>query len=51
MRIGIDLGGSHIGIGLVDENNIIATKDKIFNRQDRQNIEECIITETERLVK
>ena len=50
MRIGIDLGGSHIGIGLVENDKILATKDKIFNRQDRQNIESCIINEIERLV-
>ncbi len=28
MKVGIDLGGSHIGIGLVDENGIIIKKDQ-----------------------
>lgn len=50
MKIGIDLGGSHVGIGLVDEDRIIATKDKMFNREDRTNIENCIINEITRLV-
>ena len=42
MKIGIDLGGSHIGIGLVQEDKIIDIKEKQFNRQDRVNIEEKI---------
>ncbi|MCI8277060.1 MAG: ROK family protein [Clostridia bacterium] len=42
MKIGIDLGGSHIGIGLVQEDKIIDIKEKQFNRQDRVNIEETI---------
>lgn len=51
MKIGIDLGGSHIGVGLVDKDKIIATKDRIFNRQDRHDIQTCIIKEIERMVK
>ena len=35
MKIGIDLGGSHIGVGLIDGTNIIAIKDKILTREDR----------------
>ena len=50
MKIGIDLGGSHIGIGLVDKDKIIAIKDKIFNREDRKNIENCILNEIERMI-
>lgn len=50
MKIGIDLGGSHIGIGLVEEDKIIAIKDKIFNREDRLKIEECIVLESVRLI-
>jgi glucokinase len=42
VKIGIDLGGSHIGIGLVQEDKIIDIKEKQFNRQDRVNIEETI---------
>lgn len=50
MKIGIDLGGSHIGIGLVNEDKIIATKDKIFTRQDRADIKNCIINESARMI-
>lgn len=46
MKVGVDLGGSHIGIGLVDdEGNIIEKEDKIIKdkRQIRKTIEEFII--------
>lgn len=46
----IDLGGSHIGIGLVEEDKIIDIKEKHFNREDRINIEETIINSIERLI-
>ena len=39
MKIGIDLGGSHIGIGLVEQNNLKAVVDKFFTQEDRKNIE------------
>lgn len=45
MKIGVDLGGSHIGVGLIEETNIIASKDKILNREDRANIEQTIVKE------
>lgn len=51
MRIGVDLGGSHIGVGLIEEDKIIGnTKDKILTRQDRVNIEESIVTEITRMI-
>lgn len=50
MKIGIDIGGSHIGIGLIEGEKIIATKEKIFNREDRQNIEVSILHSIENLV-
>lgn len=43
MRIGVDLGGSHVGVGLVEEDKIVDIKDKIFTRQDRVDIETTII--------
>ena len=43
MKIGIDVGGSHIGIGIIDGNKIIGIKEKNFNREDRQNFEKTII--------
>ena len=48
MRIGIDIGGSHIGIGLVDNNGSIVIKIEKFIK-DKTNIKEQIeefITET-----
>ena len=48
MKIGIDIGGSHIGIGLVDNNGSIALKIEKFIK-DKTNIKETIeefITET-----
>ena len=46
MKIGVDLGGSHIGIGLVDENgNIVKKAEKYFenNIDIKRTIEEFII--------
>lgn len=51
MKIGIDLGGSHIGIGLIDGARIIDSKDKILTREDRTNIEETIVREITLMVK
>lgn len=42
MKIGIDLGGSHIGVGLVEKDKIINIKDKNFTKEDRENIEDVI---------
>ncbi len=43
MKIGIDIGGSHIGIGLVESNgNILAKKEKNINARDKGNIEKFI---------
>lgn len=45
MKIGIDLGGSHIGVGLIDGTNIVAIKDKILTREDRIDIKKTIVDE------
>lgn len=38
MRIGIDIGGSHVGIGLVnEENNIIIQKEHIWTAEEKKN--------------
>ena len=42
MRIGIDLGGSHIGLGLVDKDKIIYKFEKNFTKEDKNNIEQTI---------
>ena len=41
MKIGIDIGGSHIGIGLVDNNGSILQKEEMFIK-DKTNIQEKI---------
>ena len=43
MRIGIDLGGSHIKIGLIDNDKIIDEREKNFTDEDRKNIKDVII--------
>ncbi len=43
MRIGIDLGGSHIGVGLISEDNIIDTRQKNFVDSDKVDIKNTII--------
>lgn len=44
MRIGIDIGGSHIAIGLVDnKGDILVKKEKNMNSEDRKNIEKLIV--------
>ena len=43
MKIGIDIGGSHIGIGLVDGYNLIDTIDRFFSKDDKKDITNAII--------
>lgn len=39
MKIGIDLGGSHIGIGVIDnDKNIVEAYEKYFYKEDKENI-------------
>lgn len=42
MKIGIDLGGSHIGIALINENNVIVEKNEM-DIEKRENIENEIL--------
>lgn len=51
MKIGVDLGGSHIGVGLIDGKEIVAIKDKILTREDRVHIEETIVNEIIFMIK
>ena len=51
MKIGVDLGGSHIGVGLIDGINIIDSEDKILTRADRVEIEKTITNEITRMIK
>ena len=50
MKIGVDLGGSHIGVGLIDEINIVDSEDKILTRVDRVQIEQTITDEITRMI-
>ena len=50
MKIGIDIGGSHIGVGLIDGADIIKMLEKNFTRTDRINIKETIVNETEKMI-
>ena len=50
MKIGIDLGGSHIGVGLIDEDKIVLSKDKNFVDEDRKNIRKTILDSTENMI-
>lgn len=43
MRIGIDIGGSHVGIGLVSNGKILTIKEKNLTRQDRSDLKKNII--------
>jgi glucokinase len=51
MRIGIDLGGSHIGVGLVEGYNLKASVDKFFSESDKQDIENAIVRNIDELIK
>ena len=43
MKIGIDLGGSHIETGLIEEDRIVDQIDKNFVNKDRKNIRKVIV--------
>ena len=51
MKIGVDLGGSHIGVGLIDGINIVDSEDKILTRADRADIQKSIVNEITRMIK
>lgn len=50
MKIGIDIGGSHVGIGLINEDKIIDVEEKNFNREDRKDIEKTIINSIKNII-
>lgn len=52
MKIGIDLGGSHIGVGLVnDENKIILKKEHNWTKEEKNDLMESIIKYTQKLIE
>ena len=42
MRIGIDLGGSHIALGLVENGKIIRKCEHNFSKEEKENLEETL---------
>ena len=50
MRIGIDIGGSHVGVGLVEWKELIQTCDKFYSDEDRNNMEEAVINIIDELI-
>lgn len=42
MRIGIDLGGSHVAIGLIQDGKIFKKNEHNFTEEERQNVEKSI---------
>ena len=50
MKIGIDLGGSHIGIGLIEGYELKATVDKFFVTEDRKDMENAILKNIDELI-
>lgn len=50
MKIGIDLGGSHVGIGLVKDGILIDAIDKNFTEDDKKNLKATIVKSIEELV-
>ena len=50
MKIGVDIGGSHIGVGLIDGVSIVDSEDKILTRTDRIDIQKSITNEITRMI-
>ena len=52
MKVGIDLGGSHIAIGVIDENNFIVEKiERRLMAKDKENIEMTIEKKKKKSIK
>ncbi len=51
MKIGIDLGGSHVGVGIIEESELLISKDKIFSQEDKENIENSIVKYIDELIQ
>ena len=51
MNIGIDIGGSHIGIALVEDGNIVGNvKEKDLTRKERLDLKQTLIDDIIRMV-
>lgn len=43
MRIGVDIGGSHVGVGAIQNGKILNLEEEIINKKDRENIKENLV--------
>lgn len=51
MKIGIDLGGSHIGVGLIEGYNLKSSVDKFFSQEDKLDIENAVLRNSSELIE
>lgn len=51
MNIGIDLGGSHIAIGLIERGKIVCKRERDFSDEDRKDIEKVIENSIRNLIE
>ena len=51
MYFGIDIGGSHVGIGLIDDKKIIAKKERDWKKEEKTKIEIIILETIENLIQ
>ena len=43
IRIGVDIGGSHVGVGVIKNGNLIDMSGRDLTKQDKQNIRESLV--------
>lgn len=51
MKIGIDIGGNHIGIGIIENDKIVQKKEIDITKKDRENIEKNLINKITTCIK
>lgn len=51
MRIGIDLGGSHIGIGLIQDGKVFRKNEYNFSEEEKKTIKEVLYKEIDNISK
>lgn len=51
MKIGIDIGGNHIGIGIIENDKIVQKKETDITKKDRENIEKNLINKITTCIK
>ena len=50
MKIGIDLGGSHVGVGLIENYELRQTVDRFFTNEDKDDMEGAVIRNIDELI-